>query len=171
MSPWKRKYHGMPQQEATADLHVQPLLEDIENAKRGDPENCVFARCLKRVLHTSTAVIFKSTAYVEVLSEKGDKILRRYTIDGAARKCIDTFDRTGKIAPAGFILRAPTPTRTLDAKVAYNAKHPRKQKIKGTRTWKVAKPKEHDFSFLRDGTGMVSFRKEEGLTTRAAAAQ
>jgi hypothetical protein len=154
-----RKFKGMPVRDAERSFPVQPDAEDIRNAKRGDPERCAYALCLKRYLHTDSVFIYKTIAYVGVLDEKGNRIFERYEIKNSAREYINAFDNGETVSPAGFTLDAPSPSHTLDGILENHKKNANKQKIIGTKTktWKVAKLKEHSIGFLRNGTGMVHF--------------
>src|SRR6478752_2395257 len=81
----ERRFEGIPVREAKAAMHVQPSREDIRGATREDPENCAYARALKRTLDCQHVYVFKTVAYVESLDEKGQTIMLRYVVRSYAQ--------------------------------------------------------------------------------------
>lgn len=169
-----RRFRGMPVREAKATLKVQPDAEDIKHAKRGDPTECVYALCLKRMLHTDSVFIYKNVAYVGSLDEKGQPIFERYMIRKPARRYLDLLDQKGNeaVTPAGFVFHPPTKGSTLDYRLRVDRRPPgephKSKQILGT-AYKKPNPKEHYFSNLRRGTGMVQFiaiKEENKVTTQ-----
>lgn len=152
-----RKFNGIPVREARAAMHVQPNRDDIKGATREDPENCAYARCLKRTLDCKNVFVFRSIAYVETLDERGKRIMERYTVKKHAKDYLLRFDGGEKVEPGGFVFHVPNRTKTLDQKMVYY--HERKKAGKPTSGPKntgatVGKPKTYG---LRNGKGAVHF--------------
>lgn len=110
---------GMPVRDAEQSILVQPTLGDIEKGVRGDPEACAYAQCVKRMLKSSTVFVYLTTAYIEVLTEEGESVLERYLIKDGTKDYLENFDADKGVKPAGFKLRAPEFSKTLDYKAAY----------------------------------------------------
>jgi hypothetical protein len=162
----------IPVEEATIPLLVQPNKSDIKGATK-DPENCIFARCLKRILDASYVYIFKATAYVEMLNSRGERVMRRFTLGTGARQYTSQFDKGAKLPPGGFHLDPPARGEQLDHKHAFDVEYRRsgrkakayyarkKALIKGTA--KVNSTRLGRAAF-RGGEGMVHFRFEQDET-------
>lgn len=110
---------GMPVRDAEQSILVQPTLGDIEKGVRGDPEACAYAQCVKRMLKSSTVFVYHTVAYIEVLTEQGNPVLERYLIKNGTKDYLEHFDADKGVKPAGFKLRAPEFSKTLDYKAAY----------------------------------------------------
>lgn len=169
-----RIFMGMPVRDAEQSILVQPIREDIDKAVRGDPENCAYARCVKRMLKSSVVFVYHTVAYIEVLDSKGERVLERYFIKNGTRDYLETFDGgSSKVEPAGFSLKAPPISQTLDYKAAIRKRQVRaglyarwqdnrKEKLliekktgkKLIRRRVIAKRTVGSF---RDGTGCVKF--------------
>jgi hypothetical protein len=105
----ERKFRGIPVREARAAMHVQPNKADIAGATREDPENCAYARCLKRTLDCTNVFVFRSVAYVETLDEKGNALMERYMVRRHAKDYLLKFDG-GREGRAGRLcLPCPQP--------------------------------------------------------------
>jgi hypothetical protein len=145
-------------------MHVQPNKDDIKGATREDPENCAYARCLKRTLDCTNVFVFRSIAYIETLDERGASVMERYSVRKYAKEYLLRFDGGEKIEPGGFVFHVPNRSRTLDSKVQdyYRRKAAGKPtsgpKNTGTTT---AKPKSYS---LRSGKGAVHFITGEQIT-------
>jgi hypothetical protein len=114
----ERVFMGMPVQDAEADILVQPTRGDIAKGIKGDPEQCAYAQCVKRMLNARVVFVYHTVAYVEALTEKGDSVLLRYTIRDGTKEYLETYDSGKDVKPAGFSLRAPNYSMTLDYKAA-----------------------------------------------------
>ena len=112
-----RKFNGIIVREAKAAIHVQPNQQDIKGATREDPENCAYARCLKRTLDCDNVFVFSSVAYLQMLDEKGAPMMVRYAVRTYAKGYLLKFDSGEKIEPGGFVFHPPSRCRTLDYKV------------------------------------------------------
>ena len=156
----KRTFMGLPVEEANAPLYVQPNDKDIHGATKGDPENCMYARCIKRCYGSAHCVIFKEIAYVQLVNEKGQRVYRRFELSAKMRRNRLRFDLGEKIKVHGLILNPPAPERRLDARIKdYKAriaagykKPPRDRE--GIRR-RIAPTNGTLYS--RDGSGMVKF--------------
>jgi len=169
----ERIYLGMPVRDAKQSMLVQPSKEDIKAGVRGDPEHCAYAECLRRTLRSSVVYIYNTIAYVEVLDERGNHVLERYTIKDGTRENMENFDGGVKVEPAGFKLREPTKSQTLDYKMKMRAKQRRsglEAKWNQTRAEKLAAEKAgksvkrhkrkaptEGLASFRYGTGCVKF--------------
>jgi hypothetical protein len=151
----ERRFNGIPVSEARAALHVQPNREDIRGATREDPENCAYARCLKRILDCRNVFVFRSVAYVETLDEKGQPIMERYTVRQHAKEYLLKFDGGEKVQPGGFTFHPPNKCRTLDYKIKdYHRRKAAGEPVSGPRNGSKMPPKTYS---LRNGKGAVHF--------------
>ena len=85
-------FGDLPVVEAKANLQVQPIAEDIENAVPGDPQNCAFAKACKRMYGSKGVLFFSTVAYIDLLDGKGRRVAMRHTISElwhAAAKPVD----------------------------------------------------------------------------------
>jgi hypothetical protein len=164
-----RFYNGIPVRDARADMFVQPLSEDIQQAVQGDPENCAYARCIKRTMHSQTVFIYKNVAYIQTLDEDGNPLIQRWIISQRARRYIKAFDQGETIREGGFWFQAPRGSKTLsyhrnwtatdrannaDRYKQYQLTH-QKNKLLGTVKSKT--PSEFIMGSFRDGVGQVKF--------------
>ena len=107
--------------DATANLRVMILPQDVKRARRKDPENCVFAEACKRTFQAKKLLFYRSCAYVELPDEFGKKRVERFVMDTSMRSLVAAFDRGETIIPeAGFLLKAPPSSRRLDRHIDYN---------------------------------------------------
>jgi hypothetical protein len=152
-----RRFNGIPVREARAAMHVRPNRDDIKGATKEDPENCAFARCLKRTLEAKSVFVFTSIAYIESLDEQGSAIMERYAVKTYAKEYLLKFDGGEKIEPGGFVFHVPNRTKTLDYKMQdYHKRKAQGKPMSGPKNTgtKVAKPKSYG---LRNGKGAVHF--------------
>jgi len=117
-----RHFQGLPIREARGDILVKPTQFDIDKATPHDPENCVYAIAVKRMLQTKRVFVYTHIAYVESLDDQGVQIMERYMVRNSAKHAMDHYDKTGEMVPAGFVLHKPPPSYTLDAKARYGKK-------------------------------------------------
>ena len=166
MKKTERRFNGILVREARAAMHVQPSREDIRGATKEDPENCAYARCLKRTLDCTNVFVFRSIAYIETLDERGRPIMERYMVRSYAQEYLLKFDGGEKVAPGGFVFHVPTKCKTLNFKMSEY--HRRKAAGKTTTGPKntgatAIKPKEYS---LRSGKGAVHFITAEEIRVR-----
>jgi hypothetical protein len=163
--------------DAPQPLLVRPNQEDIDGAIRGDPENCIYARALRRMLGVHHVFIYQETAYVEVLDEEGNHFLNRYKLGTKAQNYVNKFDNGGKMWPSGFYLNPPPPSQLLETMAKkHRALRQRKAKLTkggkrlsgharytgngGSVTQTAAKrTRKHSTSF-RNGIGKVHFNTQ-----------
>jgi hypothetical protein len=109
---WK----NVPIVDATEMICLFPKKIDLENAEPGNPENCVYARCIKRVWPNSRRVrIWRGVALVETKDQHGETIAKRYIVSSKGRKSLMELDQgIGEIQPCSLF--APTPSTSLDHK-------------------------------------------------------
>lgn len=161
-------FRGIPIQEAKASIHVQPNTADIRGATTESPDNCAYARCLKRTLDAANVFVFKTVAYIESLNEKGQAVMLRYMVKTYARDYLLRFDHGEKIAPGGFVFHRPNRSNTLNYKQKDGNKRYRAGK-KSPRTSTGKKPDMKNYS-LRNGKGKVHlFCSEDQIKVRQAA--
>jgi hypothetical protein len=160
--PAQRRFKGIPVREARASMHVQPNKADIAGATREDPENCAYARCLKRTLDCQNVFVFRSIAYIETLDEAGRSIMERYCVRQYAQEYLLKFDGGEKVEPGGFVFHVPNRTKTLDYKINdYRKRKAAGKPTSGPKTGpKIAKPKSYS---LRNGKGAVHFITAEEI--------
>lgn len=162
----ERKFAGIPVREARAAMHVQPSREDIRGATKEDPENCAYARCIKRTLDCKNVFVFRSIAYIETLDERGKSIMERYMVRSYAQEYLLKFDGGEKVAPGGFVFHVPTKCKTLNFKMSeYHRRKSAGKATSGPKNTgaKATKPKEYS---LRSGKGAVHFITAEEIRVR-----
>jgi len=148
---------GIPVREARAAMHVQPNKDDIKGATKEDPENCAYARCLKRTLDCQNVFVFRSVAYVETLDEQGNRLMERYMVRKHAKDYLLKFDGGERVGPGGFVFHVPQHAKTLDYKISdYQRRKKAGKPTSGPKNTgaRLAKPKSYN---LRDGKGAVHF--------------
>lgn len=158
---------GMPVRDATQSILVQPTKEDIAQGVKGDPEQCAFAQCVKRMLKTSVVFIYHTVAYVEVLGSDGKPVLERYMIRDGTKEYLEDYDAAETIQPAGFSLKSPNYSQTLDYKAALRRQYRRngssdrweenRKKRKGKKATHKRIVAKKTIGSFRDGTGCVRF--------------
>lgn len=162
-----RQFRGIPIQEAKASIHVQPNDSDIKGATKESPDNCAYARCLKRNLDAANVFVFKTVAYVESLNERGQTVMLRYIVKTYARDYLLRFDHGERVAPGGFVFHRPNKCLTLN----YKQKDGHRRYAEGKRSPRLTKPgpkkpKEYE---LRNGKGRVHlFCGEDQIKVRKA---
>lgn len=110
----RKWFDGLPIVEAKHELRIQPNPQDIKNAKKGDPSNCVFSKACKRMWGSSKVIFFGKRAYVDLLDAKGNRRIERFTISSAGQRMIKEFDAGKKIDPQGFVLLPPGKGNTAE---------------------------------------------------------
>lgn len=157
--------------DAKKSIRIQPNFADIDGAKPDDATNCVFARCVKRMWGANTVAFFRGIAYVQLLDNKGRPRIERFCISRHGQKMIRQFDEGGPraVSAAGFELKPPPPSMTLDARKSEKKKS-RSAVIKGvkrkvTGNYKgrgnnIAAANFGRIASLRDGRGLVSIMLE-----------
>jgi hypothetical protein len=163
MKKAERKFKNIPVREARAAMHVQPNRDDIRGATKEDPENCAYARCLKRTLDCKNVFVFRSIAYVETLDERGKPVMERYMVRSYAREYLLQFDGGEKVEPGGFVFHVPNKCRTLNAKMAnYYDRKKRGLPTNGPRNTGTKAGKAKAYS-LRNGKGAIHFITAEEI--------
>jgi hypothetical protein len=158
-----RRFNGIPVREARAAMHVQPNKRDIEGAVREDPENCAYARCLKRTLDCKNVFVFRSVAYIETLDEAGNAIMERYNVRTYARQYLLRFDGGEVVEPGGFVFHVPPKARTLNYKLDYYQRRKKEGKsLSGPKDTGAKAPKSKSYG-LRSGKGAVHFITAEKI--------
>jgi hypothetical protein len=158
----QRVYGDLPVVDAKSDLFVFAADEDIADATQGDPHSCAFSLACRRLYGSSAAVFFRSVAYVDLPGPRGGRRqLHRFRVPPETRELIEDFDRTGTTNPGGYLLKAPSPSRTLEAARASASNH-RRAALKGEARRKG--PKKADpltLQGVRNGTGQVQFIRQD----------
>ena len=103
--------------EAHKDLRVFIRPSDVKKARAKDPEQCVFAKACRRQFDATKVLFLKSVAYVDLPGEDGVRRVERFQMSPQMRDLVESFDRGQPIRDvAGFELRKPRPSYTLQAK-------------------------------------------------------
>lgn len=149
---------------------IQPNKNDIEKGIPGDPQNCMYCVCCRRMLECELVFVTRTRAYVELKGAKGRPELRRFVLKNPAQMQVKDFDRDKYVTPEAVIFAKPEGKESLNGiRARYqNDKlqpKPKRAFIKGKGPKKkVERPHEIDsFHTLRaSGTGMFQFpRKQE----------
>src|SRR5215469_3175462 len=107
---WK----NVPVFDATMMICLFPQKPDVEDATPGDPENCAYARCIKRVWpHARRVRIWRNVALVETTNNRGETIAERYIISSKGKRALKNLD-LGVGTPQPCSLLPPTPSTTLE---------------------------------------------------------
>jgi hypothetical protein len=157
----KRLWGDVEVIDAMKDLRVMILPIDLKIAKRKDPTCCVFAQACRRSFGSTRLLFYRSCAYVELPNNHGKIRVERFTMDTSMRELIAAFDRGCKVLPkAGFVLKAPPPSRRLDvqSKMARDNRKRRKsdRKLFYPKRPELRKPVVADLQ-IRSGNGAVHF--------------
>jgi hypothetical protein len=163
-----RTFKGMRVVEAEADLLIVPNKADLACAVRGNAKECVFAQTCKRCFGSSEVEIFDWCAYVDLPDETGERFFKRFLIPPKTKAQIELYDSTGVLSTGGYLLRAPSAGRTLDAMAdSKRLADTRTARIKGRRV--VAEKKaaaikkfvqrlaSKKAAGIRSGSGLVKF--------------
>ena len=114
---FRRLSGGLEVVDAEQDLRVFIRPSDVQDAKRKDFENCVFANACRRLFDSTFVLFAKSVAYVELVGQNGVRRIERYQVDPEMRRLIEAFDRGEPFSDqAAFVLRKPRPSYTLEGK-------------------------------------------------------
>jgi hypothetical protein len=152
--------------DAKKDLRVMILPDDVKGAKRKDPAECVFARACMRSFRSKKMLFYRSTAYVELPDKNGKKRVERFIMDASMRSLVAAFDRGDTVIPeAGFVLKAPSPNRRLDAQLkARRQSTERRRLLNGELLYPKRPETRHGVAgtiHVRSGTGAVHFSVKE----------
>jgi hypothetical protein len=145
----KRLWGDVRVTDATRELRIFMNEDDVRAAVRKDPAHCVFANACRRLYGSSKVLFFRTVAYVELPNEDGTIRVERFSMPRTMRAMVDAFDRgEGVIPKAGFVLKPPTPGRTL----AHGTKKNKKRKMKRERQMLLGEASQGI------GTGMGKYR-------------
>jgi hypothetical protein len=156
--------------DAEKDLRVFIQPQDVRSAKAKDPGCCVFAQACKRQFAASKVLFWRSVAYVELPGPDGKRRVERFTLSSEMRELIENFDKGNKVSEvAGFELKRPRPTETLEGKLKKNRawkERNRKALLSGTARSKRGTQGQGKYSKpaivvdleVRDGKGRVQFK-------------
>ena len=166
----KRHWGDVEVIDAEKDLRVFIQPEDVKSATAKDPGCCVFAQACKRQFAASKVLFWRSVAYVELPGPDGKRRVERFTLPPEMRDLIENFDRGNKVSEvAGFELKRPRPTETLEGKLKKNRawkERNRKALLAGTARRKNGSQGKGKYSKpaivvdleVRDGKGRVQFK-------------
>jgi hypothetical protein len=162
----ERLWGGLPVVDGDHDLRVFITQDDLDNAVRKDPGACVFAAACKRIFGSSKVLFFKSVAYVDLPDENGNHRVERFEMPRSMRALVEAFDRGEMTIPeAGFLLKKPLPSNSLDYIRSGEKQKDRKKRdalLKGYSTpnsGRIARPITIDMS-VRSGQGMAQFSRK-----------
>lgn len=130
----KRIWNGLPLQEATENLRIQILPEDIDGAATKDEGHCVLAKACRRQFNAHHVAFSRTRAIVEIYDDAGNAIAERYLLDPPARQIIADFDRGLPLDIKGqmIVLTAPSPSKTLEGERLKSKRNSSKKKRKST---------------------------------------
>lgn len=166
-----RFFHDMPVIDARGHLRLFVTQEDIAEARRRDPEHCVFANACRRLFGSSAILFFRTIAYVDLPDENNVRSVERFYMTPRTQKRIAEFDKTGVAPPGGFLLNKPSTSRTLEKSLTFSRGYRQRErgaamaasKEKRAATLKgVAKRRmtlAATATDIRSGNGMVHFNK------------
>jgi hypothetical protein len=118
------KFFGeLPMQEARANLIIQPNEQDVAIAGT-DAYNCALSQCCQRMYGSQSAIFAASVAYVDMLNEKGDRVIMRFILSKDARRVIRDNDARRQVKPRAILLLAPSKGDTIK----YRREHSRKRR-------------------------------------------
>lgn len=157
----KCTYDDWPVTDATMPLFIDPTIDDIKHAIRGDPDNCAYAISLKRTLGIDHTHMWRSSALVQATNAKGKKLNAyiRYVIRGAAYAYLRDFDEGEQRVPMEtLVLSAPSSSQRLD----YVRPKPTVDYTSKTRKGpKIRKPVNRGESGMwRVATGKIRYHRE-----------
>lgn len=135
----KKWFGELPVKEARADLIIQPSQADIKQAKRNDPRHCIFANACSRMYGSKSVLFFKRYSYVDMLNEKGERVVYRFENSPELQKCIEEFDEKNLAKEGAFMLRRPAKSRKLGSRKHY--KPSSKPRVAGSKVKKFRRPK------------------------------
>lgn len=129
----QRTWGDMPVIDATHELRVFILPEDVAKATPKDTAHCVFAQACQRTFLAKKVLFLRTMAYVELPSQDGEHHVERFILPTEMRRLVAQFDRGEKIIPeAGFVLRPPPPSGTFEEKRRTRAASKARQKLLGS---------------------------------------
>jgi hypothetical protein len=116
-----RYYRDRPVIDALTPLDITVTKQDITASKPNDPQNCAYARSIRRD-HPGIEDCFvnRSSAFIVY-----PKAIVRYVLTTSMQKEIVAFDRGGKFAPGEYHLCPPCPAHAPRAKAEYDKARPR----------------------------------------------
>jgi hypothetical protein len=154
-------------------LIIRPQKIDLETATPGDPENCIFAKCIRRVLPTVRRIrIWRGVALLEDRTKKGETIARRYLISSKSKPAIVNFDK-GVGENVSCVLLPPPPSCQLKtvrskARETYDKRKERLEKTRKDTLAGIRKPNRSINHILdagiRDGRGHTRTAYSEIIT-------
>lgn len=128
----------VPRVDASADLYVNVIEDDVRCATPRDHCNCAVAQAVKRAVghDGAEAVIFPSIAYVMMPVDRktktanknvahvkvGQMAWHRFRIMHGLHEQILLFDETGQTATGGYRFTAPSPSQRLGYRRLQNDK-------------------------------------------------
>jgi hypothetical protein len=106
----RAKELGLKTIDASKDLVIEVVQNDIDKATRKNSKCCAFANAAKRQFEdVKAAYFFRSTAWLEY----EDKLVR-YLLPPAVQKEIVSFDRAHVMEPGTYRVNRPSKAQRLD---------------------------------------------------------
>jgi hypothetical protein len=97
---------------------LQPTEEDIKKGVRGDPAQCMYAVCCRRLYGSEIVYFTRQRAYIELRGKKGRYELHRFILANPAMVGIKDFDASRDVSPEAILLLAPKGRQRLDVQHA-----------------------------------------------------
>lgn len=160
-------FSGLKIVDAEADFTLLVRTQDIDAAKghEKDAANCVLAKACAKQVGASVVAFFRRIAYLELPDSKGNKVVKRYTLDDDAAAIIAAFDRGKAVKGEVMVtLKAPRRSLRLDRMLEKSRRSrvaKRKAVLSGVITERCAKkgPSAHKAQIInvdvRNGSGLV----------------
>lgn len=152
-----RFFRGLPVVDAAEPLRIVVNKADIKNARRLDPNNCVFAQACRRLYDSHAVLVLRRTAYVELPDDNGRRVVNRFTISTETTEKIAKFDKSGEAPEGGFVFNKPSVSQKMGNKQLYSNKY-RKEVRAGTRRITPSTPNRKSLRSMlgvRDGRGKL----------------
>jgi hypothetical protein len=139
----KRPLDGSPVFDATNDLLIEVVKNDVAKADQKDPADCAMARAVRRCTKAHEVRAHLGRVYVRQ-REKGP--WKRYETGPALRSEIISFDRGGGFQEGQYMLKSIRPAHKLSARKKWKAGANRNSKLRKTK--RIA---PHTFKNVRGG--------------------
>ncbi len=164
----RRIWGDLPVADATFNMPIFVLEEDVRGASKKDPQHCVFARACRRAFHSEHVLFWRTVAYLDLPGTDGKRTVFRFNLSDEARKTIADFDMNKPVLPEqGVMLCAPLPSVTLGKKDEYRRRYAEKTRraiingeYKPEKSPQKAPRKLLELADVRLGTGRVQFRRK-----------
>lgn len=113
----RKKFGDLRIIEAKTPLRLQPVPQDAEGAEAKCPDNCILVHTAARMFGCKGAIFWKTSAYLDLLDDKGDRNVERFIVPAKTMRSISNFDHGIPIRQGcGLLLLPPKHSQTLKQK-------------------------------------------------------